>query len=423
MESAYEIFTNKRRLEQLASSYNKDEEQMFNSFMDRIKHKDLLESNASFYNPKDKGIYFGETKQHTPAYQHKVFDTKVYNAYRKLVDKAEAEGGEDKTALDNAQYKPWTPEFAADAAKLMELNKEIDDGYLSVKKAEQRAAGYMTQSDFQGLRLVAILGQLINQSQKAFSLQQAGTKYTSTDVIFRIPTVSRFQIAEDVKELEGGIEAMKMAFTSQYIQLTKDVAHLAWSDEFMMAEYEQPIMQLHMQNATSEFERVHASHTAVQLNRLTAVGVDNEWDTYVSGTDRSEANPVLDIAIARKSIYNGNGSLTRAASNFYTYQVYLTNSHVRGLIAPSMATAGPEARVVNGVPGQPGLVWYLDELLEDGNVYYWDASALADIQGPVRTATYRDEHLGGQGVYIRNWSGSFFLRLTQGYRMDDIITP
>lgn len=416
-QSYYEQFTNKRRLEKFANTYQKTEEEMYKTFKDNLRHEELLESNSSFWNPKDKVIYFGETKKHTPTYSHAVFDTKKYNAYRKLADKAIAEGGQDLTAEDKAKYEPWTSEFAADAAKLIELNKEIDDGYLNIRKAEQRAAGYMTQADFQGLRLVAVLGQLINQEQKGYSLQNAGTKYTSTNVIFRIPSVTRFQIAEDIKELEGGVEAMKMAFTSQYIQLTKDVAHLAWSDEFQMAEYDQPIMQLHMQNATSEFERVHASHTAVQVNRLSANNLSAGWNQYVSGTDRSSQNPVTDLAVARRAIWGNNGLLTRMASNYYTYQVYLTNSFVRGLMAIPNTVASVEPQVITGVPGQPGITWYLDELLSDGNVYTWDASALADIQGPIRTSTYRDEEIGGQGVFIRNWSGSFFLRLTQGYRL------
>lgn len=416
-QSYYEQFTNKRRLEKFANTYQKTEEEMYKTFKDNLRHEELLESNSSFWNPKDKVIYFGETKKHTPTYSHAVFDTKKYNAYRKLADKAIAEGGQDLTAEDKAKYEPWTSEFAADAAKLIELNKEIDDGYLNIRKAEQRAAGYMTQADFQGLRLVAVLGQLINQEQKGYSLQNAGTKYTSTNVIFRIPSVTRFQIAEDIKELEGGVEAMKMAFTSQYIQLTKDVAHLAWSDEFQMAEYDQPIMQLHMQNATSEFERVHASHTAVQVNRLSANNLSAGWNQYVSGTDRSSQNPVTDLAVARRAIWGNNGLLTRMASNYYTYQVYLTNSFVRGLMAVPNTVSSAEPQVITGVPGQPGITWYLDELLSDGNVYTWDASALADIQGPIRTSTYRDEEIGGQGVFIRNWSGSFFLRLTQGYRL------
>ncbi len=419
--SNYDYFTNQKRLTQFSSHYAKSEDEMFKSFKDQLKHEQLLESNAAFWNPKNWKIYFGETAKHTPTYEKEVFDTKKYIAYKRIADKAASEGGEDLTAIDKSKYAPWTKEFEADAAKMIEKNDEVDAGYLSIPQAIKQSAGYMTQADFQGLRLVAILGQLINQQQKAFSLQNAGTKYTSNNVVFRIPTVSRFQIAEDVRELEGNIEAMKMAFTSQFIQLTKDVAHLAWSDEFMMSEYDQPIMQLHLQNATSEFERVRATKVAAQLNLLSANGLTDGWNEYETGTDRSKSNPIIDIAVARKSVYNANGVLMRAASNTYTYQIYLQNSHIRGLMNPTTNAGNPDARVINGVPGQPGLVWYIDELLEDGKIYFWDSSALADIQGPIRTSTYRDEELGGQGIFIRNWNGAFFLRPTQGYLIGSAI--
>jgi hypothetical protein len=418
--SNYDYFTNQRRLNQFASAYNKNEEEQYKSFKDRLRHDELLESNSAFWNPKDGQIYFGETKKHTPTYEKRVFDTRKYIQYKKLVDKAEAEGGQDLQAIDHAKYEPWTKEFSADAARMVEKNDEVESGYLTIPQAIKQTAGYMTQADFQGLRLVAVLGQLINQQQRAFSLQNAGTKYTSNNVIFRIPTVTRFQIAEDVRELEGGVEAMKMAFTSQFIQLTKDVAHLAWSDEFMMAEYDQPIMQLHLQNATSEFERVRASKMATQLNLLSANNLSTQWDDYITGADRSSANPIIDIAAARQGVYNANGVLMRAASNTLTYQIYLQNSFIRGLQSPVSSLGNPDARVINGVPGQPGLVWYLDELLADGKIYFWDASALADIQGPIRTSTYRDEEIGGQGIFMRNWNGCFFLRPTQGYLIGNV---
>lgn len=390
---------------------------MFNDFQDRLRHKDLLKSNSAFFNPKDRAIYFGETDKHTPTYTDKVFDTKKYAYYVKK----EAEEGEGSQWTDKKKYDPFEPAFQADAAKFIELQEDVENGYLSVRNAQMKSAGYMTQADFQGLRLVSILGTLVNQEQKQFSLQDAGTKYTSTNVVFRIPTVTRFQIAEGIHELEGGIETMKMAFSSTFVQLLKDVAHLAWSDEFQMSEYDQPIMQLHMQNATSEFERVRASKVATQLLRLTPNNVAAGWNQQEAGSDRSKSNPVIDIAAARVGIYNANGNLARAASNYLTYQMYLTNSYVRGLMAQSVAIAGPNPQTVTGVPGQPNLTWYLDELLPDGQVTFWDALALADIQGPVRTSTYRDEEIGGQGVFIRNWNGSFFIRLSQGYLLGAVI--
>jgi hypothetical protein len=418
MSSNYDLYTNRRRLETFATQYNKNEEELFKSFKDKIHHEELLKSDSAFFNPKDKGIYFGETAKHTPTYSNLVFDTKKYAYYMK---KAAETGDETSSWYDKAKHDPFTPEFAADAAKFMELQEDIENGYLTPRKAQMASAGYMTQADFQGLRLVSILGSLVNQEQRMFSLQDAGTKYTSTNVVFRIPTVTRFQIAEGIHELEGGIETMKMAFASTYVQLLKDVAHLAWSDEFQMSEYDQPIMQLHMQNATSEFERVHASKGATQILRLTPNNVAFGWNQLEAGADRSKSNPIFDIAAARVGIYNAFGNMARAASNYLTYQTYLTNSYVRGLVAPQSAIVGPNPQVVSAVPGQPNLAWYLDELLPDGKVAFWDALALADIQGPVRTSTYRDEEIGGQGVFIRNWNGCFFIRLTQGYMLGAVI--
>lgn len=418
MSSNYDLYTNRRRLEKFASQYNKNEDEMYKSFKDKLHHEELLKSNSAFFNPKDKNIYFGETTKHTPTYENKVFDTKKYSYYMK---KAAETGDETSSWFDKAKHDPFEPEFQADAAKFMELQDDIENGYLSVRQAQMKSAGYMSQADFQGLRLVSILGTLVNQEQKTYSLQDAGTKYTSTNVVFRIPSVTRFQIAEGIHELEGGIEVMKMAFASTYVQLLKDVAHLAWSDEFQMSEYDQPIMQLHMQNATSEFERVRASKVATQLLRLTANNVTFGWNQLEAGADRSKSNPIFDIAAARVGIYNANGSMARAASNYLTYQTYLTNSYVRGLVQAQAAIVGPNPQVVTGVPGQPNLSWYLDELLPDGKVTFWDALALADIQGPVRTSTYRDEEIGGQGVFIRNWNGSFFVRLTQGYMLGAVI--
>ena len=205
-------------MDEFARVYNKNEEEQFQSFKDRLHHEDLLKSNSAFFNPKDKGIYFGETAKHTPTYANKVFDTKKYAYYMK---KGAEEGDESSHWYDKAKHDPFTPEFAADAAKFMELQEDIDNGYLGPRRAQMQSAGYMTQADFQGLRLVSILGTLVNQEQKTFSLQDAGTKYTSTNVVFRIPSVTRFQIAEGIHELEGGVEAMKMAFASTLCSATQ----------------------------------------------------------------------------------------------------------------------------------------------------------------------------------------------------------
>jgi hypothetical protein len=358
----------------------------------------------SFYSPTRDQIFFGaDNEKKTPTWAVMVKDLKKQDQYQKLADKGELD------AADKARYDPYAPEFQEAAKEFWELEDKIAAKEITVKQA-----GSMTQSDFVGMRLVELLGGLINQQRRDYSLQQAVRVWQTEELMMRIPTVSRFTIASDLGEYDLA-ESMKMAFTSQMISLRKDVAHLAWSDEFMMARYDQPIMELSMENARTEFERVKAKKVAVQVLRWgNTLTIPNGWDEYETGLDRSKVNPATNFHTAKLAVRQGFGKITRAASNSLVLSTYLSNTHVNGQLQP---TTGQEvgAYVVNPVPRQQGIVWYIDEEMPDNKIALWDDSAMAFIQGPVRSSTYRDEHAGGQGIYIRDWNGCFALRLNQGY--------
>jgi hypothetical protein len=358
----------------------------------------------AFYSPTRNKIFFGATEKKTPTWAVWVKDLDKERKYREIANKTG-----DLSMEDKAKYDPYAPEFQESAKEFWDLESKIDKGEITVKQA-----GSMTQSDFVGMRLVELLGGLINQERRDYSLSQAVRVWNTEELMLRIPTVSRFTIASELGEYDLA-ESMKMAFTSQMIQLKKDVAHLAYSDEFMMARYDQPIMNLSMDNARTEFDRVKAKKVAVQVLRWTnGDTLSNGWDEYESSLDRSKVNPAINFHTARMAIRAGYGRMTRVASNSLTLQIYLGNTHVNGQLQP---TEGQDvgAYIVSPVPRQPGLIWYVDEELADGQVALWDDSAMAFIQGPVRSSTYRDEHAGGNGLYIRDWNGCFALRLAQGY--------
>lgn len=360
-------------------------------------------SQEAFYSPLRDKIFFGVDENNKPTWATWVKDLKKFDEYQK-----KAESG-DLTAEDKAKYDPYAPEFRAAAAEFWDLDDKIKAGEITVKQA-----GSMTQTDFQGLRMVESLSALVNQERKDYSLQNAVRIWPTEDLILRVPTVTRFTIASNLGEYDLA-ESMKMAFTSQMIQLKKDVAHLAWSDEFMMAQYDQPIMDLHMDNARSEFERVKAKKVAVQVLRWTGTdAIGGTWFAYESGTDRSAKNPALQFHTAKLAIRAANGRMTRVASNSLVLSAYLGNTHVNGQLQPTEGT-DVGAYVINSVPRQAGLTWFVDEEMPDNKVSMWDDSALIFVQGPVRSSTYRDEHAGGSGVYIRDWNGAFALRLAQGY--------
>jgi hypothetical protein len=374
---------------------------------------------AAYYHPKENAIYFGEyvddEGRTMPSFEQKVYDL---NRRRQIEVKAKS-GSLNR--LEALALDPFEDPFREDAQRYVEFMDKLGEKKMTWREIMTQSAGAMTASDFQGIRLVSILGQLVNQEQKKYVLQDAFPVVPTTELMLRIPSVSRFEIAEGMDEFDL-VESMKMAFTAQYIQLKKDVAHLAWSDEFMMATFDQPVYALHLQNAQSEFERVKAAKVARQLLLLTPItGAD--LLAFESGTEHSDFNPILKFADARVQIDSGNGVMTRAAMNTFTFQAYMLNTWIGG--SGLNPTAGGEAinrRVIPALPKAPDLQGYLDEVMPNGKIAVWDETAGVRVQSIIKSSTYRDEHPGGNGLYIRDWNGAFFLRPSQGALITNLLT-
>jgi hypothetical protein len=392
------------------------EKTIFEKYEKKEEQRKAKQSQEAFFNPKDKFGYIGAqlvNNVKVPTWIHKVKDF----AKQKMADVVLAKQG-SMTALDAARYNPFTTDdgtginWQEEAKQYFDIMEKIDKGELTMKQA-----GAMTQSDFTGMRMIQILGGLVNQEQRNYVLQTINTVPT-TELMLRIPTVTRFQISQDVGEFDF-VESMKMSFTQQYIQLRKDVAHLAWSDEFTMSTFDQPIYALHIQNANSEFERVKAQKVATQILGFTntqAVAGGGTWYDFAAGTEHYAADPRKDFNTARTTIRTGFGVGNRAASNLYTYQGYEGNGYIQGVyaITPTQGTPSLQINQMTVTPPKlPGVTWYIDEEMTNGKVGFWDDSALVRLQGPIRSSTYREEHAGGNGIYIRDWNGAFTLRQAQ----------
>lgn len=377
---------------------------------------------SSYYHPKENAIFYGEYEDEhgrlMPSFEQKVYDL---NKAQKL--QAIATKKASLNAIEAALLDPWTDEFRNDAQVMTEFLKKYGDGKINWRQIQTESAGAMTMSDFPGLRIVSVLGQLVNQEQKKYVLQDAFPVVPTTELMLRIPTVSRFEIAEGMDEFDI-VESMKMAFTQQFIQLKKDVAHLAWSDEFMMATFDQPIYALHLQNAQSEFERVKAAKVARQLLLLTPQVTNPGADllAFTTGTEHSSYNPILSFSTARSAIDAGNGVMDRAAMNTYTYQAYTLNTYIGNSALSPQASSEQVMRRVISLPKAPDLTAYLDELMPNGKMALWDSSSGVRVQSIIKSSTYRDEHPGGSGLYIRDWNGAFFLRPLQGVLLTSLVS-
>lgn len=403
----YNEIIGRHELEQIQKVFTEEDNVLFDAIADKVEkraeHKQILKSDHAYADPTTNRIWVGETQLpsgvRVATFKTPVRDMEVYNKFMEL-------GKYKNSYKDKAKYDSFEPEFVEDYKIYDGIMKKVSNGELNFHNAQVAVAGTMTMSDFSGMRLIDVLGAVLNNQQKSYSLQNAGTKQQTRSIVFRIPSVDRFEIASELGEHET-IEAMQMAFSAEVYQIKKDMAHIAWSDEFeMVGNFDLPIMSLTIQNATSDFERVRALKVAQVILNGTDQAVTDEWDIYETNLDRSKRNPAYDFHVARSDIdTNGFGTLNAGATNALTFQIYLANTHVNGQLQPTEGGV-PFTGVITNVPRQPGMILYIDRNIPDGKWALWDESALYNVQSLVKTTTYREEHIGGNGIYIRNWNGA-----------------
>lgn len=415
----YKDFVNNRNQQTLQMNIDDIEGQILDKISKKSKLKSIFASDHSYHSPRNNQIYVGETQNHIPTFDIAVKNMKVAQEYLNKYEKTGESNYKDKARIDS-----YIPDYRPFAQVYFDLMDKVADGDLTIKQARTEAAGAMEIGDFQGLRLIETLGEVVNEEQRSYSLQNAGIKFNTNKLFFRIPSIKRFQIGQDLDENET-VDPMKMDFSAKILRIKKDVAHLQWSDEFeMVGDFDLPIMPLSIQNAVSDFERVRAEKIATLL--LTATQQDlgsNNWKDYEATSDRSKADPILDIDDARGTIDTAKGFLDRAASNARTFHIFLRNTYVNGQLnaTNTVAEVAQRTGVVTNVPRLPSVIWYVDRNFSNGIVVVWASRSLYDIQGITKTSTYREEHLGGNGLYIRNWNGTAFSRDGQAVKIINAI--
>jgi len=391
---------------------------IYDKLVKKQQHDAVKHSDHAYFDPTEEKVFVGESQlpsgRKVPNFRTEVRDMKIYNELKNL-------GKYRSSYLERAKYDSFADEFVEDFKEYDSLMNKISKGQLNYRQAQVVAAGVMQMADFSGLRLIDILGTVQDLQEKMYSLQNAGTKQNSNQLLFRVPIANRFQIGTELGEHET-VEAMQMSFSAEIYQLKKDMAHIAWSDEFELAgSFDVPVMPMTMQNAVSDFDRVRAAKVATQVLAGTAVTPPNKWDTYVAGTSRNDRNPAYDFQVHRTAIDTAGGYLDEGAMSSLTLLVYLGNSYINGQLDSAPEGNVPYTGVVS-LPKQTGLTIYIDRNIPDGFVPLWARAGLYNVQSLVKTSTYREEHVGGNGIYIRNWNGAFIIQPTRSRVISSALT-
>lgn len=357
------------------------------------------QATAAWYNPVDAKIYVGEklvTKNGRsvpqPTYEDAVFDVNKYKQAQRLAK-------EGKLDASEAQYKPWIGEWEN----------------MFLERAE--SAGVMTNALFSAIDTTTVLNRLVGTELRPFSIPDAVETIATNGLEYEIDVYSRFNISINVPE---GVAAWTHngSVTTVSFDLTKDVGHIAATDEALMKS-RQDIWGAHLNNVTTDFRRAKSAKMADVLETFSATNV-GDWDAYTSGW--SDANPLLHIQARQDAIEANNGTADTIVSANTGWTAFSTNTHVTPPLASQAPGISSKARVITNIPQLIGVSWYVDNELLSDSVIVMDRQASVLVQGPTRVGQYRLEQEGIDGYVAREWYQHQVVQSGKGAELTSVTT-
>jgi hypothetical protein len=204
--------------------------------------------------------------------------------------------------------------------------------------------------------------------------------------------------AEKVRQLESP-ELTKLEFGSLSFELWKNVTKITRADESRMKLGDtHAFSNWQTQQAGTEDARMENSQITEVL--LTA--------TEISGSDwgSDTTNPADDITAAIEAIQTATKKryvVDYVLANFGVWADYVSNPHTHTM--PGLRQS-IESQSVTSFPLLPGITGFCDSQMLPSDVAIIGcrfAPSVALVDGPVQSASYRDESAGGEAYYFTHW--------------------
>lgn len=388
------------------ASYNTNSSNLSTYDLDTWYHqKQKKTANSAWFNPatnhddgeglRPQTIYIGERGHNQPTWEDAVYDVARARETAHLV----AQGRMD-------------PEEAAFAPYIGEWQNRFGEWYSDLKREASRremspyrvaASGIITSDDSTALNVVNIMAEILGRDNRTYVLEQAVRQASVPNLRLSVDTWNGFGVDRDVPE---GVEALtqKGKFTRQEITMKKDVSHIAITDEAEFSS-DRNLMQEHIRHSAAEMRRVKSLKVATALETA-ADTAGSDWAALTG--EHSTANPLDQLGALMDTIEANGGTPNTIASHNRPFRDFMANTWIKGTVAPGGSVA-VGTRVINNVPGLPGVTWYVDNLKTNTLVTVYDRDAVLLLQGPVRTETYRDSRHGFNGYITRDWNTVFVL--------------
>jgi len=265
--------------------------------------------------------------------------------------------------------------------------KKLNDRRVEqIKSGNLKSGGFGTNADYTAIDVVNVAA-LVNTELRDFTLEMAVTTVSTPQLKLSVDTYTRFTGQKAIAEgTEPTTKLGSISRTTYTIGKDGTAIGLTFEAQAMAAH---DLYRTHVDNAISDLRRIKSNKIATELETATDVsGAD--WAAY--STDHSTTSPYDNIGTVCDTIVSNNGRPNVIASHDKVYRDFLGNTHVKGT-GDNAAHEGmmSTARVITGITGLEGFTWYIDNEKTATIATVYDKGAVFKMQGPVRTATVRNE--------------------------------
>lgn len=344
---------------------------------------------ASWYNPAktpmtgDNGVlvlpqthYLGEAGGQlgaVPTWEDPVLDAR----------KAKAALAQYKSGNTEDRFKVTADPFIG---KWQKVAHEYDELKLNAIKsgslASIKSAGIGHTADYSAIDIVNVANEVVNTELRPFALEMAVKTVAVPNLQIDVDAWTRFTGDKNIGE--GVPPVFKLGSTARTnFDLPKHGSAIGLTFE-AQARAVHDVYRLNVENAITDLKRIKSNLIATELETASDVG-GADWAT-------DSNNPYDNIGTVSDTIYGNNGTVNAIASHDRVFRDFVSNDNYKGT-GERASHEGPfsTARVVDNIRGLEGITWYIDNEKTNTIATVYEKEAVWKMQGPVRTAVWRDE--------------------------------
>jgi hypothetical protein len=333
-----------------------------------------------------------------------IVDMNIHKQAKAREAKGELAAGEADFAGINPEFQPKFDEFSS------AYNKN-GGGPIGFKHAKELMAGVFSRADFPDIVAVVQSIKMMIVGKPTHVIRDLFTNMTTDKLTLKVGLFTDFDaIQENLGEFSIPYEGGHGAYSFTTMTLQKRAWHMAFSEEFSMTDYTEPVEAQHMNALNGQMDLVENKRVYDQVLAVSG-SAQGDWSAFTSNL--STRNPRADIDALVSAIDDLHKSQvtqilsSRKVANAYRQNTFVNQSPTIISNPPSSAQFVGRANVSSiAMPLLDGINWAVDSLVPTTWYAVFSPDALIAATGPTRTASYYDTKSGIRGTIFKKWFGA-----------------